>query len=226
MYLSRLRAKSDFIVKRYIELSKLGTETTGVNHKVIWFAFADNPDRRRDFLWAKDEEQDIFTTLSLRRPVVGNDFVLISCEPYGERFEPGLRLGFTMRFNPASYYSKSVNGSVERKRSDIFFAKARQQGLSLKDMTPAQRERFKDEAASEWIEAHAAASGFSLKEMSIVGEELTRIDRTSGQPATFTTVDVEGVLDIVDPVAFRRASLAGFGRAKAFGCGLLLAGEA
>lgn len=35
-------------------------------------------------------------------------------------------------------------------------------------------------------------------------------------------LDFDGVIDVVDPERFREAIGEGFGRAKAFGCGLML----
>ena len=42
------------------------------------------------------------------------------------------------------------------------------------------------------------------------------------RPLTFSVLDLEGELEVTDPALFLRSLAAGFGRAKAFGCGLML----
>jgi CRISPR system Cascade subunit CasE len=46
--------------------------------------------------------------------------------------------------------------------------------------------------------------------------------RETGEPTIFGVMDISGVLTIEDPVRFLAAQTAGFGRARAFGCGLML----
>jgi len=41
-------------------------------------------------------------------------------------------------------------------------------------------------------------------------------------PMRIGVLDYEGILEITDPAAFTTAIARGFGRAKAFGCGLML----
>ena len=41
-------------------------------------------------------------------------------------------------------------------------------------------------------------------------------------PIRFSVLDFTGVLEVRDPAAFLAAIARGFGRAKAFGCGLML----
>ena len=48
-----------------------------------------------------------------------------------------------------------------------------------------------------------------------------RIER-KGRPAELGVLDYEGVLEVQDSAAFGIALARGFGRAKAFGCGLML----
>ena len=48
------------------------------------------------------------------------------------------------------------------------------------------------------------------------------IPRETGVSAIFGVLDISGVLIVEDPVRFLAAQAAGFGRARAFGCGLML----
>ena len=51
-----------------------------------------------------------------------------------------------------------------------------------------------------------------------------RVD--AARPATFSVLDLEGVLEVIDPAMFLQHLSTGFGRAKAFGCGLMLIRQA
>ena len=46
--------------------------------------------------------------------------------------------------------------------------------------------------------------------------------RRGGREATFGVLDLRGRLTVRSPEVFVEALLAGFGRAKAYGCGLML----
>ena len=59
-------------------------------------------------------------------------------------------------------------------------------------------------------------------EVGVDGYETVRIPRAGGQPAQFSVLDFEGVLEVTDPMRFLAALVNGFGRARAFGCGLML----
>jgi CRISPR system Cascade subunit CasE len=43
-----------------------------------------------------------------------------------------------------------------------------------------------------------------------------------GKPARIGVFDLQGLLEVAAPEAFMNRLLCGFGRAKAFGCGLML----
>jgi CRISPR system Cascade subunit CasE len=61
-----------------------------------------------------------------------------------------------------------------------------------------------------------------------VDEDRLRVDGYStwrqhgGTGIALTTLDFEGVLEVVDPGSFLSSLLGGIGPAKAFGCGLML----
>jgi CRISPR system Cascade subunit CasE len=49
-----------------------------------------------------------------------------------------------------------------------------------------------------------------------------RVPREGEAAVRFSTLDLDGVLEVTEPEAFVAAVRRGFGKAKAFGCGLML----
>ena len=90
-------------------------------------------------------------------------------------------------------------------------------------------------ACREWLSDRAARHRFLLHDETLRAEgycqhqqdesrtQLARRKADSGVP--FSTVDLSGELTVVDPVTFGFALQSGIGRAKPFGCGLLLLDE-
>ncbi len=59
-------------------------------------------------------------------------------------------------------------------------------------------------------------------EVGVDGYELVSIPRDGASAAQFSRLDFTGLLTVTDPAAFLTALACGFGRARAFGCGLML----
>jgi CRISPR system Cascade subunit CasE len=78
-----------------------------------------------------------------------------------------------------------------------------------------------------WLTGRAARHGFALATQQD-GQPNLRLHRRQTQtftrgmhPVTLTTVTYDGILQVTDADAFRRALTTGIGHAKAYGCGLL-----
>jgi CRISPR system Cascade subunit CasE len=79
------------------------------------------------------------------------------------------------------------------------------------------------EAGRAWLARQGETHGFALSgEVGIDGYEPVRIARDDRPDARFSRVDFSGVLTVENPHAFLPALATGFGRARAFGCGLML----
>jgi len=75
----------------------------------------------------------------------------------------------------------------------------------------------------EWFIEKSKSYGFKVDNSSfdiITAEQEVFIKRT-GEKVTIMTADIEGVLTISDVNIFRNTLTHGFGRAKAYGCGLI-----
>jgi CRISPR system Cascade subunit CasE len=76
-------------------------------------------------------------------------------------------------------------------------------------------------AARAWLDRQGNAHGFAVNQMVSLGYETLRIAHGEA-PIQLGVVDLEGLLTVTDPQAFFSALGRGFGRARAFGCGLML----
>ena len=81
---------------------------------------------------------------------------------------------------------------------------------------------YNEEKQYEWLKRRAELGGFTLIHASInKKEELTAKVNKKSKIMTFSGVQFEGVLQIIDPEKFKMSLKNGIGSGKAFGFGLL-----
>jgi CRISPR system Cascade subunit CasE len=187
-------------------------------HHLVWSLFADGPDRRRDFLW-RQEGPGRFLALSARPPTNLSELFEIESKPFAPVISAGDRLGFALRANPV--VARATAPGTRGKRHDVVMD-------ALRDIPKgAQRAEARPdklvEAGRAWLARQGAAHGFCPVEgVAVDGYARVRIPRAGGSPAVFGVLDFEGALTVEDPPSFLAALAAGFGRARSFGCGLML----
>jgi CRISPR system Cascade subunit CasE len=184
------------------------------HHRLLWAAFADSPDRRRDFLWREEAAGD-FLTLSARPPAPSDLFEAAEVKDFAPRLGPGDRLFFALRAN-ATRDRKGVG------RVDVVMDALH---ALPKDARASERMAFAQQEGATWLARQGEAAGFRL-----IGAEVGDYSVAAlpghrggrrGQPQ-FGVLDMTGTLDVTDPTVFLARLAQGFGRAKAFGCGLML----
>ncbi len=89
---------------------------------------------------------------------------------------------------------------------------------------PEARMPVARQVGQTWLEGQGARHGFTPDQVSVADYSVRRLSRGSGRsaPVTFGVLDMTGLLQVHDPDIFLAALVRGFGRAKAFGCGLML----
>jgi CRISPR system Cascade subunit CasE len=127
-------------------------------------------------------------------------------------------LGFTLHANPV--VARATAPGQRGKRHDVVMD-------VLTGIEPGQRAEARPDAVlaagRKWLARQGATHGFKpAGQVAVDGYDRVVIPRETGQPAIFGVMDISGVLTIEDPVRFLAAQTAGFGRARAFGCGLML----
>ena len=194
-----------------------GGARTAAAHRLVWALFTDGPDRQRDFLW-REEKPGRFMALSARPPVPMPDLFDVDTTPFEPALASGDRLQFSLRAN--AVVSRSEGPGLRGKRHDVVMDALH---ALPKDARAARRLPAVVEAGLAWLQRQGAAHGFTPHDGTAVdGYETVRIPREDARPVQFGQVDFTGVLTVTDPAAFLLALAAGFGRARAFGCGLML----
>lgn len=184
------------------------------HHKLIWAAFADEADRRRDFLW-REEADGSFLTLSARPPKQMDLFDLFQSKPFTPSLSAGDTLSFALRVNATR--AKRGAGRVDVVMDALHAIPS--------DARAAAKPQIVQSEAVTWLDRQGLKAGFTLR--SLTGADYTTLTLPDyrgprkGQPQ-FGVLDLTGSLTVTDPKAFVEQVGRGFGRAKAFGCGLML----
>jgi CRISPR system Cascade subunit CasE len=191
-------------------------------HHLVWALFADDRDRRRDFLWRETRPGE-FLILATRPPTDPHGLFDLDHKPFAPALHSGQPLRFDLRANPVI---SIADGHRERgKRHDVVMH-------ALSQIAPpersAARERVIRESGAAWLARKGAAAGFSIdtERQYIDHYEQARIPREDARAITFSTLTFQGVLTVQEPATFLASLLRGFGAAKAYGCGLMLIGRA
>ena len=241
---ARLRADAPGAALRPLLVSGNGSERVSAGHRLVWTLFGDTADRTRDFLW-REAEPGLFFVLSSRLPEDHSGlFELDEPKPFAPSLNAGDRLGFTLRANAT--VSRGGKGKRRGTVSDVVMDALHSVPPGER---AAARGKAVAQAGSRWLASQAGKAGFSVgaepnpqkidgfehspargdETAAVDGNSVVvsayrtiRLDRRRGDSASLGVLDFDGVLKVRDPVLFVASVLKGFGRAKAFGCGLML----
>ncbi len=188
-----------------------------VAHRLVWALLGDRPDRRRDFLW-REIENGRFIALSQREPAATHPLFTVETKPFAPNLRAGDRLAFSLRANP-TVDRKATPENGRRQRADVVMDALYR---IPKPDRAALRRRVIQEAGVAWLERQGPRCGFRLTQASADSYERLSIRREGAQPLVLATLDLDGVAEVTDPLAFLAAVATGLGRGRAFGCGLML----
>lgn len=230
--LSRARLRPDLSARELARAVLTHDPSAAVagGHRLVWTLFADDPDRRRDFLWREERGGSFgeagFYLLSARPPEDRlGIFELDPPKPFAPALRWGDRLRFALRANPV-VTRKDAAGKPHR--HDVVMDAFLRAGIGP-GARAERRWEVLQSAGRRWLEACGQRHGFRLldageaaSELRVDGYDQRVVPRPRAKPAVFSVVDFEGILAITDPARFLAALLRGFGKAKAWGCGLML----
>lgn len=230
IYLSRARLRRDVPAASLRQLLVPHGEAARIvaGHRIVWTLFGDSPERVRDFLW-READDGLFYLLSQRVPVDRHGlFQLDPPKQFAPAIAPGDRLDFMLRANA----TVARGGGPQRRGKPADIVMAALHGLAPR-MRAEERRRILGEVAQCWLARQGETRGFSLPVangadgetggLRVASYRTLRLERGRGEaPMQAGVLDMEGTLVVRDPERLVSAIAHGFGRAKAYGCGLML----
>ena len=134
-------------------------------------------------------------------------------------FDPDLRAGDQLSFVLRANATRDKRqGQGRSTRVDVVMD-------LLHDLPQAERSNKRlalaGDAATEWMTRQGATKGFTLKHLAVEDYNVQRIPR-GRKTATLGVLELSGVIELTEPAVFLTAMASGFGRAKGWGCGLML----
>jgi CRISPR system Cascade subunit CasE len=225
LFLSRARLRRDGALAALARLlvPDDAAARTAAAHRLVWALFADGADRARDFLW-REEAPGRFLTLSRRPPENPEGLFDLDTQAFAPALAAGDRLGFALRANPV--VARPDTPGQRGRRHDVVMD-------ALRNLPHDQRAAARLETAAEagraWFTRQGARHGFRpLGQPGVDGYQRIRIQRDEKESKSqksglvFGQLDIDGIIEVEDPARFLDSLAQGFGRARAFGCGLML----
>jgi CRISPR system Cascade subunit CasE len=208
-----------------------------VGHRMLWSVMdantralhdRDNSDRpgTTAFLWREAEPGRKFYMLG-PRPLESSPFFRIETKPFAPDFRAGDRLAFDLRVNATVARKGDRDDKGRSRRSDVAMDRMRAEEAAAAsdgaDIGARSQRRLKaaEAAMVEWLRRIGERDGFGLSTLHLRAYRVETLPRR-GRNARTGVCDVRGTLEVTNGEAFLARVLAGFGRAKAFGCGLML----
>ena len=226
LFLSRLTLNRDAAAAALMPLlnPREPGQAADAHHRLMWSVFSDSAERVRDFLWRHDG-QGRFYTLSARPPRTSDLFN----PPETKVFDPVLRVGDRLQFTLRANATKD-RAEVSRMEKDVRRGNSRRVDVVMDLLRAAPdsakraeiRERTAQSAAEAWMARQGHEKGFESGVTVVEGYSTIELGSRRRQGATFGILDLTGEIAVTDPDAFLPALAVGFGRAKAWGCGLML----
>ena len=214
-------------------------------HQLVWRAFPSAPGTPRDFVFRQEVPSagnignfgrriPIFYVVSKRRPNVdgfGRAEVNAQVKPYHPQIQSGQRFSISLRANPVVSKCAGRGSTGERKhgkRHDVLMEAKRL--AKLQKLAPSEWQEAQRKAVLEWLLRQSEPFGFRVvdeeKSFAINGYRQHVLPRrkrqNERQTIQFSSVDITGIIEVREPEQLKQALFQGLGKAKGFGCGLLL----
>lgn len=206
-------------------------------HQWLWRFFPAPKGAKREFLFRRRDVDGLprFYVVSSRPPASSSSAWHVQSREYRPTLATGTRLTFELRANPVV----SRTNSEGAKRHDVVMDEKRRllsvRGLpnwdawkpdriaadGTADPRPPLYELI-HETCTGWLASRAERHGFAIDPSRLSVDAYQQHGGKHGQ-LRFSSVDISGDMIVTDAERFARALVDGIGRAKAFGCGLLLA---
>jgi len=193
------------------------------HHQLVWSLFA-NDERKnaaRDFLWRVDGDR--FVILSNEVPNDAHSLFDLDMQPFKPVVVENDRRVFRLRANATVCRTENIDGSRRQHRHDVVMDTTRRMQEENPELKRAEaRDLATPRAAEEWLSRIGRSSGFELETLAATSYRAVDLGRGRKKHARFGVLEIDGVLRVLEPKQLISRIEQGFGRAKAFGCGLML----
>lgn len=137
----------------------------------------------------------------------------IEAKPYSPKLKAGEYLHFVLRAEITR--SRYVEGERGKRYDPVLEQRNLDRSRSYADIVR--------EVGSEWLEQKSARHGFEIEELVRTDYNPVEFVRpTDRKQIRLAVINFEGILEVTDSDAFVGTLKSGIGRAKGFGCGLML----
>lgn len=185
------------------------------DHALIWKLFPGDG-LERDFIFRRMDDERTYYVVSARPPKSDSGLFQIQSKPYAPQLLLGERLRFDLRANPTVSIRQEDGRS---RRHDVLMHAKRA-------VAPGQRDRLAQAleiAGKKWLLERAEQWGLAVQEGSIWQNSYCQQRlRRKGRSIEYSSLDYQGIAEVIDSERLSRALLQGVGHGKGFGCGLLL----
>lgn len=223
MYFSR--AQLDLERVDAVRLSRLAVGKQYAIHQILWRLFSSgrgvDRELERPFIYRTVESEGwpTFYLLSKYEPQDRDGCWRLATKPFDPILQAGMRLQFDLRINPVR---STKTDSGKQKRHDVVMDLKRQRMAGNEKI---DQYKLQQSAALEWVSDRAPKLGFRLIDDTLTAEGYRQhvISRSGkGLPIRFSSLDIHGLLEVIEPDVFRQTLFQGIGPSKSFGCGLML----
>lgn len=215
-YFSKIVLKRDR--ESTLKLNQYVAKTPYFYHQLLWGLYSDSPDKKRDFIYRVQFEREwpTFYVVSKSLPIDLKDIAEIVSKPYHPKLHREQTLHFSLHANPQITTKRADGRSV---RFDVVQHAVKGPKKKADKITA----ELIQSVGQEWLQARAEKNGFILNQVVAHNFKQERLSKRSQEkPITYSTLDYEGLLTIIDPELFLKTLYQGIGAAKGFGCGLLM----
>lgn len=202
------------------DVARIAAQDAYADHRALW-AFFPGETGSREFLFRRLDHhgRPAFLVVSPVEPLPPSPAWHVEVKPYHPQLGEGDLLAFSLRANPV--IRRRTEDGRQRRDDVVMDAKRR-----FRDEHPGEPVPMADlvrSAGAAWLAARAERLGFAVDPEAIRcdGYRQHRLRRRGGL-VQLSTLDLEGLLTVVDPDRMVRTLYSGIGPSKAFGCGLLL----
>lgn len=232
MYLSRVKV----LAENPDELIKVLQADHYQLHQLLWQLFPSAD--KRDFLFRRDDTGGfpLFYVLSEVEPETLAGVLSVETKAFQPKLKAGDVLSFSLRANPVEQIKQDRSKAEQQQHTEQRKAKGLpeketkkrihhdvvmqlKKSLSDEERQDYSQAELEQHAGEKWLNERAEKNGFKVLSVTAQGYQQHHFKK---RQIKISTLDFTGDLQITDPEKFRQTLFTGLGRAKAFGCGLLM----